>query len=344
MIFVSITKGHPWPAWLLILLTTLMLAGCAGTPANTASTDASSATEGTFPMVITDDAGRQVSIENPPQRLISLAPSNTEILFALGLENRVVGVTTYCNYPEEAGKCYQIGGFSNPNIERIVDLRPDLVVAADRHLKEAQILEQMGIDVIVIDARRVSDISHSIRTIGQACNVPGEASQLASSIEEHIAAIKALTSSSSERPRVFYQVFNEPLTTVGPDTIISDLIQICGGTSISADTSTDYPQFSEEAVIDRDPQVIIQGRQHGSQEADLSGYGQKWQMVSAVQEQRIHVVDGDICTRGGPRIIQALDIFLSCIHPELTAESSLPGEQSAKPSTVEPETPPSAGD
>lgn len=332
------TRHRHLLAVLLLLLFGVTLPGCASP---SASSSPSSSSDAGFPLTITDDAGRQVTIENPPQRIISLAPSNTEILFALGLGSRVVGVTTYCNYPEEARQCHQIGGFSNPNIERIVDLRPDLVVAADRHLKEAQVLEQMGIDVIVIDARRTSEISRSIRFIGQACGVSEAAEKLASDIDQHLEAVKALVAGTSQQPRVFYQVFNEPLTTAGPTTIISDLITVCGGINIAADTSTDYPQISEEAVVDRNPEVIIQSSQHGSQQADASLYGQQWNSVSAIQNNRIYVVDGDICTRGGPRIIEALDIFLACIHPELVADTNLPGTTTpgtATPGTATPGT------
>ncbi len=308
------------PRWITILtmigLLALFLPGCSGQNAKAPET---SGQNSTFPMTITDSAGRTVTIASEPQRLVSLSPSNTEILFALGLGNKIAGVTSYCNYPPEATRCPQIGGFSNPNVEKIVAQKPDLVFAADRHGKETSQLEQLGIPVIVVTAPHLDDISPAIRMIGQACGVPDLAKIEGQKIDDKIAAIRTAVGNKPDRPLVFYQLFNEPITTIGPNTIINDLIVTCGGVNLSADAAADYPQYSQEAIVARNPDIIIQCAAHGSYEADVSTYQSGWQSVKAVQQQKIYAINGDISTRTGPRIVEALDAFLRVIHPELAA-------------------------
>lgn len=271
-----------------------------------------------FPVTVTDDLGRQVKIEAEPQRIISLSPSNTEILFALGLDKRIVGVTTFCNYPPEAQDKEKVGGFSDPSIEKIVSLKPDLVVAGDLHAKIADELQKLSIPVIVVSPKSIEGTLESIEMVGKATGCATEARQVAQSIRSKMDEVKAKVQQTKDRPRVYYEVWYNPLVTAGPKTVINDLISLCGGINIADDAATAWPQYSEEMVIAKNPDVIIHSYGHGDlQAANLYDRPGGWRQINAVRQGHIYTVNADIVNRPGPRLVQAIDEFARCIHPEL---------------------------
>ena len=271
---------------------------------------------------IVDGLGRQVTINAVPQRIVSLAPSNTEILFALGLGDKVVGVTEYCNYPEAAKTKPKVGGFSTVDIEKVVSLRPDLVLATQIHSKTIiPALEKLGLTVVALTPSSLTGVLDSITLVGKITGQSKEASELIKDLSTRITAIADKTQklSPAQRPRVFYVTWHDPLWTAGTGTLSNDVISQAGGQNIASDISGDKT-IDLETVINRDPEVIIVSVGMGTGE-DLP-----WQYIKsesrlkntqALLNGRLYKIDGDLIHRPGPRIVEALEQMAQFIHPEL---------------------------
>jgi len=242
-----------------------LLLACASTPAEEPEFPVEASA---LPLEIVDQAGRSVRIEKIPEKIISLAPGNTEILYALGLEDRLVGVTEYCDYPEAAKEKPKIGGFSTVDIERVVAIQPDLILAANIHKKEViPRLEGLGFTVLALDPKTLDEVLEAINLIGQFAGKTEAATQLTAEMENRAKAVTDKTSAlpEAQRPRVFYILWYDPLTTVASSTRIHDLIVKAGGKNIAGGLSG-YPDISLEAVISMNPQVIIADVGHGTDE------------------------------------------------------------------------------
>ena len=281
-----------------------------------------------FPLTVTDQAGRIVTLEAEPQKIISLAPSNTEIVFALGLGDRLVGVTEFCDYPAAAEDKPKIGGFNTIDIESVVAIQPDLILATSIHMPEVvQQLEspEVALTVLVLDPRSLEEVLGAITLIGEVTGKEDEASQLVNDMRSRIEAVTDITAnlSEAERLRVFYVMWHEPLMTVGADTLILKLIGMAGGVSIVQDMVDDYPMISLEAVIQANPQVIIAGSGMG-EGADLPFQfalnDDRLDGVDARINNRIYEVITDIVGRPGPRIVEGLEQLARMIHPEIFGE------------------------
>lgn len=270
---------------------------------------------------IVDGLGRQVTINAVPQRIVSLAPSNTEILFALGLGDKVVGVTEYCNYPEAAKTKPKVGGFSTVDIEKVVSLRPDLVLATQIHSKTIiPALEKLGLTVVALTPSSLTGVLDSITLVGKITGQSKEASELIKDLSTRIKSIADKTQklSPAQRPRVFYVTWHDPLMTAGTGTLSNDVISQAGGQNIASDITGDKT-IDLETVINRDPEVIIVSVGMGTGE-DLP-----WQYIKsesrlkntqALLTGRVYKIDGDLIHRPGPRIVEALEQMAQFIHPE----------------------------
>jgi iron complex transport system substrate-binding protein len=282
-------------------------------------------TESTTPtsLAITDDFGRTVTINNVhPQRIISLAPSNTEILFALGLGDRVVGVTDYCNYPPEAKTIPSVGDYMAPNIEEIIAREPDLVLATNEHEEAIAQLESQGIAVVGLDPKNINDVLATITLVGKLTGQEEEAISLVNEMQERIKAVtdKTDTLSEAQRPRVFYIIWHDPIWTTGAETFEDELIQMSGGINIAHDLNG-YVDMSLENLIAANPQVIIAGVGMGTGESLPLQFVQtesRLEDIDARQHDRIYSVDMDVVSRPGPRIVDALEEFFKLIHPDLS--------------------------
>jgi iron complex transport system substrate-binding protein len=263
-----------------------------------------------------DDLGRLVAINGTPERIISLAPSNTEILFALGLGDRVVGVTDYCDYPPEALNKTKVGGYANPDVEKIVALNPDLILVA--HGTPMDVINSMaglGLTVFGIKTTDLDDLLNDIRRIAEITDKEVEAQALTSEMETRIQAVTNQTVELEQRPRVFYIVWHDPLWTAGSGTFIHELIEKGGGVNIFQNV-TGYPTISIEEVIARDPEIII-----------TSEWSYEWAInaselasTNASQTGRIYTLDDDLVQRPGPRLVEGLEWFAHFIHPEIFEE------------------------
>ena len=269
------------------------------------------------PIQIIDDFGRNVTLEKHPQRIVSTAPSNTEILFALGLGERVIGVTEYCDYPEEALEKEKIGGFSTVDIERITSLNPDLILASEKTgIENIEKLEELGMTVVVLQPENVDGILHDIRLVGKITGEEARAMELAGDMENRIKKVQENTK-NLEKPEVFYVVWHDPLMSAGSGTFISDLIDMAGAVNIAHDMEG-YKAMSLEVVVERDPDIIIIPTGMGEQPIyDFVVAEERLGDVSAVKNERVYKIDQNIVSRAGPRIVDGLEEIAKFIHPEV---------------------------
>jgi len=272
---------------------------------------------------VVDDLGDTVSLASPPQRIVSLAPSNTELLFALDLGPRVVGVTEYCNYPPAADTLPKVAGYSVLNLEIVVAAKPDLVVAArGNDIEGVQSLRGLGIPVLALDIQSVDQLFEAARKLGQLTGNEREASALSVQLHTRIEAVRKRLERATTRPRVMWGSVSEPIFTAGAATLIDDIFSLAGGENLGRQAQGAWPQVSLETVVDWQPEVIIttyHPRGTGSLEAhiesaqDLDG----WKAVPAVRNGRVHYVEADHLNRPGPRMIDALEELVELFHPEL---------------------------
>lgn len=272
-----------------------------------------------------DDAGRRVYLAKAPSRIISLAPSVTEMLFAIGAGTQVVGVTQFCDFPAEAMQKAKVG-YTNPNLESLVALDPDLIVAPQEFLKPDLIgkLEQLKIPVFILADRTVEDVFAHIQTLGRMLDRSTEATALGMDLRQHIARIKGRTQSAVP-VRVLYVLNSEPLITVGPGSFIDQLIGLAGGVNVAAKSVTAYPRLSMEVVLQENPDILIfpTGEAEGISESEQQAW-RKWSTLAAVKQNNLRQIPADLLNRPGPRIGKALELLADLLHP---ATSALPRER-----------------
>jgi iron complex transport system substrate-binding protein len=264
----------------------------------------------------TDGYGRKVAVRAHPQRIISLAPNVTEILFALGLGDRVTGVTSYCDFPEEAKTKEKVGDTLNPNLERIIALKPDLVVISTASQLEnlTSKLDELRIPVYVTNPRTVREVVVSIRDLGEVTDAKAKATEIAAEMERRIGSVESRVK-DLPKPRVFYVLQTGPLITAGRDTFINDLINLAGGQSISGEETAAYPQFSRETALARTPEIIVAPANHGTELVREEDLRRDFAVTPAVRRNRIVRVNPDWVDRPGPRIVDGLEQLAQGLHP-----------------------------
>jgi iron complex transport system substrate-binding protein len=274
------------------------------------------------PAALTDDAGASIKIAALPQRIVSLAPSNTEIVYALGLGGKLVGVTEYCNYPPEARKVARVGGFSTVDIEKTVALQPDLILAADIHSKSVTpTLQKIGFNVVTLNPKTLQAVLDDIMLTGRVTGQQGQADALGGDLRRRIDSVQGKTApvKPTERPRVLVLIWHDPLMAAGSGTLIDDIIATAGGANIAGDLSG-HQGINLEAIISRDPQVIIIPASMGTEGSPTWNYVNeevRFKGISAVRDKRLHRTDGDVIYRYGPRSVDGLEALAGFIHPKL---------------------------
>jgi iron complex transport system substrate-binding protein len=276
-----------------------------------------------YPLTVTDGLGRSLTLAVPPTRIVSIAPSNTEILFAVDAGEQVVGVTKYCNYPEEAQKREQVGGFSAKTIsvEKIVALKPDLVITGDEsHQPVIDALVQLNIPVMALKASTFEDVYRNIELVGHVTDHGVQASEVVAQMRARVDVVteKVAAIPQAERVSVFWEVFDEPLMTAGPSTFIGQMIELAGGVNVFADVTEEYPEISTEEIVRRDPSVILGPDSHSDKlTPELIGQRPGWETIAATKSGRIVVINGDIASRAGPRLPEALEAVGKALYPEV---------------------------
>lgn len=306
-------------AALLFLLASCGPAALAPTasPSTPLPTAAPTAGVAAFPAIITDFQGRTVSIAAQPRRIVSIGPSNTEFLFALGAGDRVVGRDDFSDAPAAAQQVEKVGGVK-VSVEKVVSLRPDLVISVKLSDGTIERIAGAGIPVLVVDPQSLRDVTRTAILLGRAIGVDGDA--LASSIDAKLEALRQKVAAATTRPRVFHEVDasdpGKPFTA-GPGSYIDDLITLAGGANVAASAGTAYPQISLEEVVRADPEIIVLG------DADYGTTPQQvaarpgWSVISAVKNGKVFAISDSLVSRPGPRVTDAAEAYARLLHPEL---------------------------
>jgi iron complex transport system substrate-binding protein len=275
---------------------------------------------------VRDMLGHEVRLPAPPGRVISLVPSATEIIFALGGDGRLVGVTDFCDWPPAARAKPSVGGMVAPSLETIVALRPDVVVATDEGNSQETFdqLARLRIPLYVVRAHRLDDVRAVISGLGaltgRAATVPSLVEGLGARVRRVVDAVRA-----RGRPRVLYVLWPEPVITPGRDSLVTELIDLAGGSSVTAMLGGAYPRLGLEAVVAEKPEVIVLARHGGDETPTLRATWARLASVPAIRAGRIQSVDGALVHRYGPRVADGLELLARAIHPEVTAVLAAPG-------------------
>lgn len=261
----------------------------------------------------TDALGRTITVEVIPQRIVSLVPAVTEILFALGLEDRIAGVTSFCNYPPEARTKPKIGEYSSPSLEVMATIQPDLVfMSADASSPEfLNRLEALGVAVYVVYPRSVSETVELIRNMGRLLQQQVVAEPLALELEQAVECARHLTT-SLPRVRVLCTVMSQPLVVAGRNTLLDDLVNIAGGGNVVPAGLNRYPTWSIESVLAANPDVILTSPHPG--QVDPSAFFRRWPELKAVQSERLVTINADWIQRPGPRLVLGLKALTKALH------------------------------
>lgn len=261
---------------------------------------------------IADDSNRRVRLSEKIERAVSLAPNLTEIAFAVDAGDKLVGVTSYCNYPAEAAKIQKIGDTLNPNIENIIALRPQVVLVSTASQMEtfSKTLEQQGITIFVTNPNRLEDIYKSIYQIGEIFGRNDKAREVVDGLKMRVAKIEAKTNNTKD-VKVFVQIDKNSLYTIGKDSFITDLITRAGGVSLTANVSTAYPNISRETAFALNPDAIIL-----TDSPDNNEPNEVFRNSPAVKNGKVFKINADILSRPAPRIVDALEQIAQALHPE----------------------------
>lgn len=279
-----------------------------------------------FPLTVRDVLGRGVTVPAPPQRIVSLAPSITEQLFAVGAGDRVVGVTLYDNHPPQVQTLERVGGYvaKSISVEKILSLRPDLVLARgeiQRGVIEA--LERVSIPIVALEPSNFAEVYATLSLIGRLTDQTRQATRVVAEMQRRVARVrqKVATMPQHQRVRVFYKAYDEPLLTAGPSTFIGRMIEMAGGINIFADLTESYPQVSAEEVLRRNPDVILGPASNGTRRASQSGMQRSgWRHLAAVKHGRVYFLDDDLVSRPGPRLAAALEMIAATLYPSLFSQ------------------------
>ncbi len=258
-------------------------------------------------------------------RIVSLAPSNTEVIFALGLGDNLVGVTDYCDYPPEAEEKAKIGGFSTVDMEKVIEVAPDLVIATSMHQESVTPeLERRGLKVITLAPETLADVIEGISEVGAATGTEEVASELVAQMQEQIGAVikKVEPMLEGDKPGVMYITWHDPIWTVGNGTLTHELIEIAGGENVFADGNGNM-ETDLETVVWRKPQVILASIGHGAaQDSPVTWANTEDRLagLDARKDGRVYEIDANLVTRPGPRLVEGLQIVAEYLYPSVFTE------------------------
>jgi len=271
-------------------------------------------------LTVRDMLGREVVLPGPPARIVSLVPSVTEIVFSLGAQDRLVGRTDFCDHPLAVRAKPSVGGMVNPNLETLVALKPDLVIGTDEGNREETFrqLERLRIPTYLVHANRIAETVDLIARVGELTGHQADAPRLTGEMLRRVEAVRRAVA-PFRRPRVLYVLWPDPLIVPGWASMLTELIEIAGGVSITAGDGDAYPRLSLEAAVTRAPEVIILADHSTGASTAGRAAPEKWQRlvsVPAIRAGRLHSADLSILHRYGPRVPEGLETLARMIHPE----------------------------
>ncbi len=261
---------------------------------------------------VTDDLGRKIKIPLEIERAVSLAPNLTENIFAVGAGKRLVGVTTFCNYPAEAEKIAKIGDTMNPNMEAVIALKPQIVFVTTASQIEAfaETLERQSINVFVTNPADLEGVYRNLYQLGEIFGTQDETRRRVDELRRRVADVEARTATATD-VKVFVQISKEPLFTIGSESFLTEIIRRAGGVSVTADAATAYPRFSKETALALEPEAIILSESEDNPEPN-----EVFRDSPAVKNNRVFKINADLLSRPGPRIVDALELIARDLHPE----------------------------
>ena len=272
----------------------------------------SSAAATAYPLTLTDDLGRKVTLQAEPRRIVSVLPSTTEVVCVLGLCDRLVGVDDYSDFPAQVSKLPKVGGLYNPNIEAMVALKPDLVLVS-KYGKLTDSLEAAGITVLAVNPESYEEVFTKTLTLGKVLNREAQAKNMVIQMRRDIARVEILTKNAVRKPTAYYEIDPTPYT-VGPNSFIGVLLGKAGAVNIIPASLGDFPKISPELVVQGNPQLIL------GLDAATARARPGWSGIAAVRTGRVIKIPSDLETllgRPGPRLPQALAGLAKLVHPEL---------------------------
>jgi iron complex transport system substrate-binding protein len=301
----------------------LVIALAAGLIAAAQASAAPAIASADSPLSFKDERGATITLPAKASRIVSLSPELTEILYAASAGDRVVGNTTYCNFPAAALSVTKVGGFSANTIslEAIVALRPDLIIGSlSAHGQLAAQFERAGLRFAALPTKNFDSVYSTLELAGRIAGDEAAANAVVTSMKARIAAIQAKTASvpADKHPIVFWETWDEPLMSAGPNTFTGQIIEVAGGRNCFADSTADWPVVSFEAVLARNPDYIMAADSHGeAMTPERLARRTGWASLKAVQTKRVVFLDGDIVSRAGPRFVEAAEPMAQVLYPEL---------------------------
>lgn len=300
---------------LLIFIISLSLFGCSNSNTTSSSNNQNLQAETKYPITIQDSNNRKVTLDRQPKRIVSVAPNITEIIFALGKGDELVGRTDYCDYPAAAKKITSIGSLQQPNIEKIAELKPDIVIASTHFSKESlQKLEELNIKVAVLyGSENFEGAYDTISKIGQLVNANNKAQEIVSNMKKKVQDVVSKVKNKS-KPSVYYVVSYGKYGdyTAGKDTFISQMIEMAGGKNAAADA--EGWKYSVEKLVQNNPNILICSKYYNTKDGIKSTNGYK--DLTAVKSNKLYEVDDNLINRQGPRLADGLEALAKIIHPE----------------------------
>ena len=309
----------PFARLFAVLLFLLAACGPNAAPATTSASPTSTAASSpaAFPATVSDFQDRSITIPKRPERIVSIGPSITEFLFALGAGSRLVGTDDFSDEPAAAKSIEKVGGIK-VNFEKVVSLKPDLVLIVRFSDGTIEKLASAGLLVLVVDPQSVGEVARTAILVGRATGEDGSA--LAATIDQKVQQVKVKVAAATTKPRVYHEVdASDPakIFTVGPGSYIHDLIEIAGGTNIAAKAVGAYPQLSAEEILRADPEVIVLAAAPYSAKPEQVAARTGWSAISAVKNGRIVSIEPNLINRPGPRVGEAAEAYARLVHPEL---------------------------
>lgn len=273
---------------------------------------------------IVDLVGRRVQVPDDPRRIVTLAPGLTEMVYAIGQQWRLKGVSRFSDYPPAAEALPKVGSYIHPDLEKIVALKPDLCLAVkDGNPKEAVLrLEALGIPVYAVNPKSLEEVMETLLALGRLFHAEAQAEEAVASMRQRIEAVVERVSAVEERPRVFFQIGLSPIVSVGSQTFAHELVTLAGGLNVM-EGPTSYPRLSVEEVMALRPDVIVVSTMsRGCRFQDIEALWRRWKGIPAVAADRIVLVDSDLFDRPSPRLVEGLERLADILHPEFPLSPS----------------------
>jgi iron complex transport system substrate-binding protein len=300
-----------------LLIAVATACGATVAPAPPTTPQPSATAVAAFPLTVTDFQNRSVTVPRRPERIVSIGPSITEFLFALGAGPRVVGADDFSDEPAAAKQIEKVGGIK-VNFEKVVSLKPDLVLSVKFSDGTIETLAGAGLLVLVVDPQTIGDVARTAILLGRAVASDGEA--MARDIQKRVEDVRSKTSSGATKPRVYHEIdASDPtkIFTVGPGSYIQDLIEIAGGQNIAARATNAYPQLSAEEILRGDPEIIVLAAADYSPKPEQVAARAGWSAITAVKNKRIVTIAPDLINRPGPRVGEAAEAYARLVRPDL---------------------------